>query len=71
MDVGLVVAGNEVCMGNQIASTDRIVSESQVGTGNTAGFLGIVLKICLDIHIGVITDDLDGVLIGSDCTIRA
>ena len=39
--------------------------------GNTAGFLGIVVKVCLCVHIGVVADDLDGVLVGSDSSVRA
>ena len=63
------MAGNKVCMGYQIASTDRLMSETKMGTGNTAGFLGIILKICLNIHISVVTDDLNGVLVGTNCTV--
>ena len=42
-----------------------------MGNGNTAGLLGVIIKICLSIHIGVVTDDLDGVLVstyGTVCT---
>ena len=34
--------------------------------GDTAGFLGVIIEICLYILIGVIADDLDGVLVCAD-----
>ena len=37
--------------------------------GHTTGFLGVIIKICLSIHISVITDDLDGVLVSSNSTV--
>ena len=43
----------------------------RVGNGHTAGFLGVVIKISLCIHIGVVADNLDGVFIGSNRTVSA
>ena len=37
--------------------------------GHTAGLLGVVIKVCLCIHVCVVTDDLDGVLVGSNSTV--
>ena len=37
--------------------------------GHTAGLLGIIVKVCLCIHICVVTDDLDGVLVRSNRTV--
>ena len=39
--------------------------EPQVTHGNAAGFLGIVGKVRLREHIRILTDDLDGVLVGA------
>ena len=47
------------------------MSETQMGHGHTAGLLGIIIKICLGIHIGVVADDLDGVLVRANGTVCA
>ena len=63
------MAGHEVRSGNKVRSLDREVAESQVRAGVTAGFLGIVVEISLAILVGVGTDNLDGVLVGTDGTV--
>ena len=42
-----------------------------MGHSHTAGFLGVIIEVCLSIHISVITNDLDGVLISTYSTISA
>ncbi len=37
--------------------------------GNTAGFLGVIIEVSLCVHIGVVADDLDGVLGGTYGTV--
>ena len=39
------------------------MTETQVGNGNTTGLLRVIVKVCLCIHICIVTDDLDGVLV--------
>ena len=39
--------------------------------GDAAGLLGVVLEVRLDILIGVVADDLGGVLVGDDSTVTA
>ena len=39
------------------------MSKTEVGHRNAAGFFGIIVKVCLCIHIRVVTDNLDGVLV--------
>ena len=63
------MAGHEVRSGNKVRSLDREVAESQVRAGVTAGFLGIVVEISLAILVGMGTDNLDGVLVGTYCTV--
>ena len=66
-----VVASYEVCFVDQVGGFNLLMTVTQVGHGNTTGFLGVIIKICLCIHVGVITDDLDGVLVstyGTICT---
>ncbi len=64
-----IMACHEVRFVNQICGLDRFLAETQVRHGHTAGLLGIIIKVCLCIHIGVVADDLDGVLIGADRTV--
>ena len=59
----------EIRVIDEVRRLDRICSESQVGDGNPAGFLGVVFKITLCIHIGFVADNLDRTLIGADRTI--
>ena len=70
-DVSRIVAGNKICLVNQVGGLDGLMSETQVRHSHAAGLLGIVIKICLSIHIGVVADDLDGVLVGAYGTVRA
>ena len=65
------MAGYEVCSVDQVSRLDRLLTESQVRHGNTAGLLGIIIEVSLRVHVCVITDDLDGVLVctyGTICT---
>ena len=50
---------------------DRRLAEAQVGNGQTAGLLGVVSEVRLRVHIGVVADDLDGVLVRADGAVRA
>ena len=65
------MAGNKVCFLDQVGGLDRALSEAQVRHGHTAGLLGVIIKVCLCIHVCVVTDDLDGVLVGSYSTVSA
>jgi hypothetical protein len=42
-----------------------------VGDRHAAGLLGVVLEVGLDVLVGVVTDDLDGVLVRTDGTVAA
>ena len=37
--------------------------------GKAAGLLGVVGEVALRVHVGVVADDLDGVLVGADGTV--
>ena len=69
MDIGLAVAGDEVGIIDEVRHLDRRIAKAQVRYGDAAGFLGVISEICLGIHVSVITDDLDGTLVGTDRTI--
>ena len=63
------MAGNEVSLFDIVCRLDRFVSESQVGNGYAAGFLGVVLEVSLCFFICVVTDDLNGVLVCTNRTV--
>ena len=65
------MAGNEVCLVDVVRRLDGLITEAQVGDGDTGGLLGVVLEVRLDELIGVVTDDLDGVLVGANGTVTA
>ena len=65
------MTGNEVCLTDQVSGFDTAVSETQVRHSNTAGLLGVVIKVCLSVHICVVADDLDGVLVSAYGTVSA
>ena len=54
---------------NQIRSLNRSLAKTQVGYGDATGLLGIIEEVALGIHIGVVADNLNGVLVSANCTI--
>ncbi|OQC03396.1 MAG: hypothetical protein BWX77_00701 [Bacteroidetes bacterium ADurb.Bin090] len=56
---------------HQIGRTYGGIAKTQVRTGKTAGLFGVVRKISLTIFIGIVSDNLDGILIGSYRTVSA
>ena len=70
-DVSRVVASHEVCLVNQVGGLNRLVTETEVRHRDTAGLLRVIIEVCLRIHVGVVTDDLDGVLVCTDGTVCA
>ena len=65
------MAGNEVSLVDVVGRLDRLVTEAQVGNGNATGLLGVVLEVSLYVLVGVVTDDLDGVLVGTNGAVAA
>ena len=70
-DVGGHVAGHEVGLVDIVGGADGLVAEAQVADGHAAGLLGVVLEVRLDILVGVVADDLDGVLVGAHGAVAA
>ena len=68
-DVGGVVAGHEVGLVDQVGALDLLFAKAQVADGDAAGLLGVVDEVALREHVGVVADDLDGVLVGADGTV--
>ena len=71
INIGLLGTGNEVGFVNQIRRLDLRIAKTQMRYGNTARFFGIIGKICLSIHIGLVTNDFDSTFIGANCAIGA
>ena len=48
-----------------------MITEAQVADGDATGLLGVILEVCLNILISVVTDDLNGVLVSTNGTVTA
>ena len=70
-DVGRVVAGNEVGLVDVVRALDGLVAEAQMADGDAAGLLGVVLEVGLHILVGMVADDLNGVLVRADGAVAA
>ena len=60
---------NEVSLFYIICGFDRFIAESQVGDSNTTGFLGVILEVCLNLLVCMVTDDFNGVLVCTNSTV--
>ena len=69
VNIGRIVAGNKVSFTDQVCGFDRFLTKTQVGHCYTTGFFGVIIKVCLSVHISVVTDDLDGVLVSTYSTV--
>ena len=56
---------------NQVSRFDWLLTETQVRHCNTTGFLRIIIKVSLCIHICMVTDNLDRVLVSTYSTISS
>ena len=70
IDIGGVVAGHEVGLVDQIGALDGLLAKAQVGYGDAARLFGVVGKVSLRKHVGVVADDLDGVFVRADRAVR-
>lgn len=65
------MASNKVSFVDVVWALNRFIAKTQMRNGDTAGFLGVILEVCLYIFIGVVTDDLDGVFVCTNSTVAA
>ena len=65
------MAGDEVGLVDQVGRTDRVFAEAQVGDRDAAGLLGVIGEVGLGVHVGMVADDLDRVLVGADGAVGA
>ncbi len=66
-----LVAGDEVGFRNQVGGVNGLRSEAQVRHRHRARLLRVVDKIALRVIVGVLADNLDGILVGAHGSIRA
>ena len=69
--IGRVMAGNEVSLVDVVGALNRLVAKAQVGNGDTACLLRVILEVSLNILVGMVADNLDGVFVCADCTVAA
>ena len=67
--IGRIVTCNKVCFVDQVCGFDRFLTETKVRHCNTAGLLGVIIEVSLSVHVCIVTDDLDGVLVSTYSTI--
>ena len=65
------MAGHEIRGVHKIRGLDGAYAEAKVGAGVAAGLLGVIVEVCLAVEVRVGADDLDGVLVGTNCTVTA
>ena len=68
-DVSRVTAGNKVSVANVVSGSDFIIAKTQMANRQAAGFFRVILEVGLNLLVGMVTDDLDGVLAGTDQTV--
>ena len=71
LHVALLVTCHEVRHRDVVGGADGLMAEAQVALGHAAGLLRVILKVGLGVLVGVVADDLDGVLVGADGSVRA
>ena len=69
--IRLVVAGHEISVAHQITAADGCIPEPEMALGDPAGLLAVIFEIGLDIFVRMVSDDLDGVFVGSHRPVRA
>ena len=65
------MARHKVGLVDVVGAPDRRVAEAQMADGYAARFLGVVLEVRLNILVGVVADNLDGVLVRTHGAIAA
>ena len=65
------MAGHEVSRIDEVGALYGLFAEAQMAHGEAAGLLGVVGKVTLSIHVGMVAYYLYGVLVSSDSTVTA
>ena len=65
------MAGDEIGLRYQVSGVNGLRAEAQVRNRHRAGFLGVINEISLRVVVGVLADDLDGILVGAHRAVGA
>ena len=65
-----LMAGHKIRLRDEIGGTDGPRPEAQVRYRHGAGFLRVIDEVALGVEVGVLADDLDGVLVGAHGAVR-
>ena len=71
LEVGRVVAGDEVGRADVVRRLDGRLAEAQVRDRQAAGLLRVVGEIALHKEVGLVADDLDRIFVCADGAVRA
>ena len=71
VDIGLLRAGDEVGLVDEVRARDWRLAEAQVRHRDAARLLGVIGEVRLCVHVRLVADDLDGALVGADRAVRA
>src|SRR3974377_682760 len=63
---GSLMAADEICAFDEIRRTNWLRAKPEVRDRRGAGLFGVVYEISLGVIFGVLTDDLDGILVRDD-----
>ena len=63
------MASDEVCCGDEVRRADGGLAKAEMALGQTAGFFGVIDEISLAVEVRGMTDNLDGVLVGTHGTV--
>lgn len=70
MNIGLTMTSDEFRFGYEVRFVDWSLTETKVRHRYATGFFGVIVEVCLSIHISVVTDDFDSGFVGTYSTVR-
>ena len=65
-NVLLFVAGDEIGFVDEVRRLDRLLAEAKVRNRHAARLLRVIGEVALGVHVRLVADDLDGVLVCAD-----
>ena len=68
-DVAGVMTSNKVCLGYIVRRANRCITKAQVRNGYATRLFGVILEVGLYVLVGMVTNDLDGVLVCANGTV--
>ncbi len=71
LEEGKLVTCDEVRLINEVRALDRLLAEAEMAHCARPGLLGVVDEVALRVVVGVLSDNLDGVLVRPNRTVGA